>query len=126
MLRYRHRFSKDIDIFVPDPQYLGYVNPERDDDLGKSNYLLGNNFVKLYFAEGEIDFVVSLPLTQNSAAIETVLGRQVRVETSIEIVAKKIRYRAAEFTARDIFDFSLVVEREPAGIEIVTGALETA
>lgn len=24
MLRYQHRRSKDIDIFVPDPQYLGY------------------------------------------------------------------------------------------------------
>ena len=27
MLRFDHRFSEDIDIFVPDPQYLGYVNP---------------------------------------------------------------------------------------------------
>ena len=25
--RYRHRFSKDIDIFVPDPQYLGLREP---------------------------------------------------------------------------------------------------
>lgn len=27
MLRYRHRFSRDIDLFVPDPQYLGFVTP---------------------------------------------------------------------------------------------------
>jgi len=27
MLRYAHRRSKDIDIFVPDPQYLGFVTP---------------------------------------------------------------------------------------------------
>ena len=27
MLRYRHRMSRDVDIFVPDPQYLGYVTP---------------------------------------------------------------------------------------------------
>jgi len=27
MLRLAHRQSKDIDLFVPDPQYLGYVNP---------------------------------------------------------------------------------------------------
>lgn len=26
MLRYGHRLSKDVDIFVPNPQYLGYVN----------------------------------------------------------------------------------------------------
>ena len=26
MFRYRHRLSKDIDIFVPDPQYLGVAS----------------------------------------------------------------------------------------------------
>jgi len=29
MLRHNHRFSKDIDIFVPDPQALGFVTPPR-------------------------------------------------------------------------------------------------
>ena len=27
MRRHHHRLSKDIDIFVPDPQYLGYLTP---------------------------------------------------------------------------------------------------
>ena len=27
MRRHKHRFSKDIDIFIPDPQYLGYLSP---------------------------------------------------------------------------------------------------
>jgi hypothetical protein len=27
MLRVAHRHSKDIDLFVNEPQYLGYVNP---------------------------------------------------------------------------------------------------
>lgn len=27
MRRHRHRFSKDVDIFFPDPQYLGYLSP---------------------------------------------------------------------------------------------------
>ena len=31
MLRYGHRLSKDIDIFVPDPQSLGYVTPRLSD-----------------------------------------------------------------------------------------------
>ena len=31
MRRYRHRFSRDIDIFVSDPQYLGYLDPELND-----------------------------------------------------------------------------------------------
>jgi hypothetical protein len=31
MFRYQHRLSKDIDIFVPDPQYLGFVTPRLSD-----------------------------------------------------------------------------------------------
>lgn len=31
MLRINHRASKDIDLFVPDPQYLGFVNPRLSD-----------------------------------------------------------------------------------------------
>jgi hypothetical protein len=27
MRRHRHRFSKDIDIFINDPQFLGYLSP---------------------------------------------------------------------------------------------------
>jgi predicted HTH domain antitoxin len=35
MLRYQHRLSKDVDIFVADPQYLGFVTP-RLSDLAES------------------------------------------------------------------------------------------
>ena len=27
MLKYRHRYSKDIDIFLRDPQFIGHVTP---------------------------------------------------------------------------------------------------
>jgi hypothetical protein len=116
MRRYRHRVSKDIDIFVPDPQYLGYLSPRLNDTVDKltSKYLEGSSFLKLYFDEGEVDFVASPLLTKNSTVVETLFDRQVRVETSAEILAKKIKYRGPEFTARDIFDFALVAEKEPA------------
>lgn len=119
MRRYRHRVSKDIDIFVSDPQYLGYVSPRLNDAVGAlvPRHLEQANFLKLYFAEGEIDFVVSLPLTRRPTVAESIFGRQVRVETSREILAKKINYRAAGFTARDLLDFSLIVENEPAALK---------
>jgi predicted nucleotidyltransferase component of viral defense system len=118
MRRYRHRVSKDIDIFVPDPQYLGYVNPRLNDAVDEltSKYLEGAAFLKLYFDMGEVDFVVSPPLTKNPTVVETLFGRRVRVETSAEILAKKIKYRGPEFKARDIFDFALVVEKEPTAL----------
>ena len=121
MRRYRHRVSKDVDLFVPDPQYLGYVSPRLNDTAESltSKYLETANSVKLFFPEGEIDFIASAPLTDKPTVNETVLGHRVRVETTAEILAKKVWHRGREFTARDIFDFALVATREPVAIESI-------
>lgn len=55
MLRHQHRLSKDIDIFVPDPQYRGYVSP-RLSDVAESvtqDYVEGPGYIKLLRPEGE-------------------------------------------------------------------------
>lgn len=118
MRRYRHRFSRDIDIFVSDPQYLGYLDPELNDAVAAlaPRHLKEANYLRLYFAEGDVDFIAAAPVTRNPRTLETVLDRPMQVDTSIEIVAKKIRYRAAELTARDIFDFALVAKKHPRGM----------
>jgi len=115
MRRYRHRVSRDVDIFVPDPQWLGYLTPRLNAKAESltADYVEQAGFLKLYFPEGEIDFVVSGPLTADPTVAENLFGREVWVETSAEIIAKKIWYRAAEFTARDLFDFALVTNKEP-------------
>ena len=61
MLRHGHRLSKDIDIFVPDPQYLGFVSPRMSDAAERvtQDYVEGPGYVKLLRPEGEIDFVAS-------------------------------------------------------------------
>ena len=115
MRRHRHRVSSDIDIFVPDPQLLGHLSPRLNPAVESltSDYDEQANFLKLYFPQGEIDFVVSGFLTADPVVTERIFARNVRVETSAEIIAKKVWYRGAEFTARDLFDFALVAEREP-------------
>jgi predicted nucleotidyltransferase component of viral defense system len=127
MRRHRHRFSKDIDIFVPDPQYLGYLTPRLNTraEALTSNYIEQAGFLKLYFPEGEIDFVASAPLTENPTAIETLLGREVQVETSTEIIAKKVWHRGQEFTARDIFDLAMVTEKEPDALLNIKPVLQS-
>lgn len=115
MLRYGHRFSKDIDIFVPDPQSLGFVTP-RLSEVAESittDYVEAAGYVKLYLPEGEIDFVAAPNLTTPGFGIETIMGQQVRVETSVEIIAKKMWHRGDRITGRDIFDFALIAGREP-------------
>jgi len=114
MFYYGHRKSKDIDIFIPDPQFLGYVNPRTGgyaEDL-TSNYSDGAEFVKLFFHEGEIDFVASAPLTSNPFSSYEVLGRDILLESPLEIVAKKLWHRGDRATPRDLLDFAIVIDHQ--------------
>lgn len=118
MRRHRHRFSKDIDIFIGDPQFLGFLSPwlSATAESLTTHYIEQAGFLKLYFAEGEIDFVVSGPLTREPARSEILFGRAVAVETSAEIIAKKVWHRGVEFTARDLFDLAMVLDNEPQAL----------
>ena len=119
MFRYGHRLSKDIDIFVPDPQYLGYVTPRLSDTaaaLTEDYSEMPGSFVKLQFEEGEIDFVAAPNLTDAAWEQWEIEGRPVRVETAAEVIAKKMYHRGDRATARDLFDLALVIEREPGAL----------
>jgi len=112
MFYYGHRKSKDIDIFIPDPQFLGYVNPRmggRGENI-TSDYKDAADYVKLFLPEGEIDFVASSTLTENPFEEHEVLGRNVLLETPVEIAAKKIWHRGDRATPRDLLDLALVIE----------------
>ena len=104
MLRYGHRLSKDVDIFVPDPQSLGFVTP-RLSEVAESvapDYVEAAGYVKLYLEHGEIDFVAAPNLTSPAFELKMILGRQVRLETSAEIIAKKMWHRGDRLTGRYI------------------------
>jgi predicted nucleotidyltransferase component of viral defense system len=119
MFRYQHRLSKDIDIFVPDPQYLGFVTPRLSDVAAavSADYVEDqSSYVKLIRPEGEIDFVASPNLTEAPFEIWNIGGQHIRVETAVEIIAKKLWHRGDRATARDLFDLSLVIEREPEAL----------
>lgn len=118
MRRHRHRLSTGIEIFLPDPQLIGHLSPRLNPAVESltHDYDEQANFLKLYFPEGEIDFVVSGFLTANPVRTERINGRDINVETSAEIIAKKVWYRGANFTARDMFDFALIALREPWAI----------
>jgi predicted nucleotidyltransferase component of viral defense system len=125
MRRHHHRFSKDIDIFVPDRQLLGYLSPRLSTKAESmtNHYDEQGNSVKLYFPEGEIDFVAAGWLTHEPVVNETLFGRNVQVETSTEIVGKKVWYRGEDFKARDIFDLAMVAEKEPKALEAIKPVL---
>lgn len=105
-------------IFIPDPQFLGYINPRiggRGEDI-TSDYQDAAEYVKLFLPEGEIDFVASSTLTNNPFEEHEVLGRNILLETPIEIVAKKIWHRGDRATPRDLLDLAMVIDHHYAEI----------
>jgi hypothetical protein len=118
MLRrmYNHRESKDIDVFISDAQYLTSFSPRLNDIAaqyvnGRTDlYVEQSNYVKLIVGEGEIDFIVAPHLMSPFAKREMIGAVSVMVETAAEILAKKVFYRAADFTARDMFDLAFLIE----------------
>jgi hypothetical protein len=120
MLRLNHRHSKDIDLFVPDPQYLGHVSPRLSDvaEAVTTEYQEAAEFTKLLLPDGEIDFVVGTPLT-DAPWDEVLYGvRTIRVESCAEVIAKKMHFRGKSAKARDLFDLCAVSELEPESIPL--------
>ena len=68
MLQIDHRESRDVDIFLNDPQLLSLLDPQKRDfqfEIPPSDYKGdGARFLKLGFDKiGEIDFIVGGALT---------------------------------------------------------------
>ncbi len=120
MLRLNHRLSRDIDLFVPDPQYLGHISPRLSDvaEALTTDYEEGAEYTKLFLPAGEIDIVVGTPLTANPWETVQYRGNSIRVESSAEIIAKKMHHRGHMAKARDLFDLCAVADLQPEAISI--------
>jgi hypothetical protein len=58
-LRRPARLSRDIDAFIDDPQYLALLSPETTDVWKCAAWDRAAHYLKLKYAEGEIDFLVT-------------------------------------------------------------------
>lgn len=117
MLQIDHRESHDIDVFLPDPQLLSFLDPKLHDfelEIGPSDCSGdGTGFIKLAFEGiGEIDFIVGHALTNAPTTRRIVEGEVVNLETVAEIIAKKIHYRGASIKPRDIFDVAAAAKHD--------------
>lgn len=105
MLAIEHRISDDIDLFVRDPQWLGYITPRLNDRFEHliSAYDEGATSLKLRCAEGEIDFIVGMSLLGHDE--ERAEDCVFPLEPVSEVLAKKLFYRGWALTPRDLFDW---------------------
>ena len=111
MLQIDHRVSHDIDIFLPDPQLLAYLDPQKRDfdlEVGPTEYDGdGTRFLKLAFEGiGQIDFIVGSSITASPTTRRMIENEIVELENVPEIITKKVYYRGPNIRPRDIFDIA--------------------
>jgi hypothetical protein len=116
MLQIDHRESHDVDIFIPDPQLLAFLDPEKQDfqfEIQPDGCIGdGARSLRLVFENiGQIDFIVAAMLTSSPAVQTAIEGEIVLLETIPEIITKKIFYRGENIAPRDIFDIAAAGER---------------
>lgn len=116
MLALDHRISDDIDLFIRDPQWIGYLSPRLNDRFESvvTGYEESASALKLRCPAGEIDFIVSMSLLglPDEFAAEVSFA----LEPIEEVLAKKLFYRGWALTPRDLFDWRAVTRRHsPTG-----------
>jgi len=113
---FQHRKSFDIDLFVTDPQILGYLSPKHwleDSRLfNTAKYIDLANHIRLLTKENiKIDILVSQDfighaIIDNSQAF---FHESIYVESLEDVLAKKIVYRKDQNKSRDIIDLSVAL-----------------
>lgn len=108
MLSMEHRISDDIDLFIRDPQWIGYLTPRLNDRFEDviNGYDEGATSLKFRFPQGEIDFIVSMSLLglPNEVSADCAFA----LEPVAEVLAKKLFYRGWALTPRDLFDWRMI------------------
>ncbi|MFH1386149.1 MAG: nucleotidyl transferase AbiEii/AbiGii toxin family protein [bacterium] len=132
MSYYHHRYSKDIDIFLTDVQYLTCLSPRLNDHVESDKDYAGaeeqSNYLKIKL-KGDvfIDFIAAPYLTKEPIGKMKVGRYQINIETPPEIIVKKIFYRAEQFKSRDIFDLAVVIDEDRekliANLDVFKGKL---
>jgi len=130
--RFRHRTSKDIDIFLRDAQYLLLITPRLNSSAGEGmiGYEETALSVKIAFPEGEVDFIIAPQLTGEPHELVSIGGREVFLESPVETVIKKLFYRAETLKTRDLVDVSAALNSPwrdallASGCQILTNRLE--
>jgi predicted nucleotidyltransferase component of viral defense system len=116
MLSLHHRISDDIDLFIRDPQWIGYLTPRLNDYTEQTVDAYEENAIslKLRLAPGEIDFIVAMTLLNRPP--QSLPGVAFKVESVAEVLAKKLFYRGSLLSARDLFDWWAIASMAPSEI----------
>lgn len=131
MLYADHRFSRDIDAFIDDPQHLAALSPETADVWNCDDWDKAAHYLKLRYPEGEIDFIVSGTISDvepvekeiDLTSIRAGWRPTIAVESPTEIALKKMYHRATMLKPRDIFDIAVIAKVDGSSLAANLGEI---
>ena len=132
--RWRHRHT-DVDLFVDPADYEGLFKSEQrfrtDLELharSARNIVIEPGFARIVLTDGgEISVSTSPSLTAHPVSGDAVRATSVPLETTAEILAKKLRYRMiqnAQIVPRDLYDIAFARRNEPAALQTALSTLK--
>lgn len=133
--RWRHRHSTDIDLFVePDPyrHFQWNTGGRFTLDLTASapvdRLVIGDEgaYISFHGRAGHVSVAPARGLPSDPWSADAVEDTRVALETTAEILAKKLRFRMArdkELLPRDLYDLALARDRDPPALQTALHAL---
>ena len=124
--RWAHRDSADVDLFVGDDAYAKlYRNSYQFtadiegycDTVGQLGVGPGHTIIAL--PDGEITVLATRSLTDQPVSRDTVRGTRIGIESTTEILAKKLTHRVATyhiFVPRDLYDIAVARRLDPEAL----------
>ena len=114
--RWHHRESVDIDLFTSRKTYAESIYRERAKFKSRLEELpfseaamMGSDGCTLYLNEAKVAIVASPPLTRPNRSFDCIASPTVALETSLEILAKKLHRRMilhGRIVPRDLYDLA--------------------
>ncbi len=133
---WQHRFSSDIDMFIHNgtAEDLKKIDPRKTSkaikaQLTKIKYT-GDLKKHPIYTELAIDqnskmqFFVVKDYTAVPYSEVTLWGKNILIESVAEIIAKKVYYRCEDANARDLFDLTVAIYKDPTVLMSINVAKE--
>ena len=133
--RWRHRHSTDVDLFVEPEPYRNFrwntggrftLDLAVADPVDRLIIADDGTYITFHGRPGHITVDVARGLPFDPRSSDTARGTQVPLETTDEILAKKLLFRMArdkELLPRDLYDIAVAHQRDPTALQTALDAL---
>ena len=127
--RWRHRKSKDIDVFIDGPGGLRrWRRDERNDlaaRLGGSWEQSGGDQLKVAFGTSALEVVVLSPKPANGTIRVKIDGEPTRTLSTTQILRGKLERIDAPAPVRDVYDFAMAARRDSEALANAVGMMKS-